>query len=130
MSDSTETGDRKKASGGKTLSLKRTVETGQVRQSFSRGRTKSVVVEKKRKRTIRSGEGEGQVVEEAPTDLGEPFQPVGFGYPVEEPVPVDDVGPQIDGSSQARTALRPVHTVDSGQGGHGLASHRGPGRGG
>ena len=66
MSDSTETGDRKKASGGKTLSLKRTVETGQVRQSFSRGRTKSVVVEKKRKRTIRPGEGEGQVAEEAP----------------------------------------------------------------
>ncbi|GAK43816.1 translation initiation factor IF-2 [Tepidicaulis marinus] len=66
MSDSTETGDRKKASGGKTLSLKRTVETGQVRQSFSRGRTKSVVVEKKRKRTIRSGDGEGPAVEEAP----------------------------------------------------------------
>ena len=31
-----------------TLGVKRTVETGHVRQSFSHGRSKSVVVEKKR----------------------------------------------------------------------------------
>ena len=37
---------------GKTLSLKRTVESGQVRQSFSHGRFKSVLVEKRRKRII------------------------------------------------------------------------------
>src|SRR5262245_17331136 len=36
----------------KPLSLKRTVESGHVRQSFSHGRSKSVVVEKKKKRTI------------------------------------------------------------------------------
>ena len=35
-----------------TLNLKRTVESGHVRQSFSHGRTKSVLVEKKKKRTI------------------------------------------------------------------------------
>ena len=43
--------------GSKTLSLKRTVESGQVRQSFSHGRSKSVLVEKRRKRTLKSGQG-------------------------------------------------------------------------
>ena len=39
--------------GRKTMSLKRTVESGMVRQNFSHGRSKSVVVEKKRsKRTV------------------------------------------------------------------------------
>ena len=37
---------------GKTLSLKRTVDSGQVRQNFSHGRTKSVQVERKRKRMV------------------------------------------------------------------------------
>lgn len=58
MTDSTDSGDdRKQKTEGKTLSLKRTVDSGQVRQSFSRGRTKSVVVEKKRKRILKPGEG-------------------------------------------------------------------------
>ncbi len=56
MNDSTDSSERKlKASGGKTLSLKRTVESGHVRQNFSHGRSKTVVVEKKKKRTINLG---------------------------------------------------------------------------
>ena len=47
--------DGKEVRQGKTLSLNRTVESGQVRQSFSHGRSKAVVVEKKRKRTIIPG---------------------------------------------------------------------------
>ena len=39
------------------LELKKTVETGQVRQSFSHGRTKSVTVEVKKKRTFERGAG-------------------------------------------------------------------------
>ena len=42
---------------GKTLSLKRTVDSGQVRQNFSHGRTKSVQVERKRKRMVTTGSG-------------------------------------------------------------------------
>ena len=38
------------------LELKKTVETGQVRQSFSHGRSKAVTVEVKRKRTFERGE--------------------------------------------------------------------------
>ena len=44
----------------KPLSLKRTVESGHVRQSFSHGRSKSVVVEKKKKRTISTPGGEAE----------------------------------------------------------------------
>lgn len=74
MSD-TKTGEDGEANAGrsKTLSLKRTVESGQVRQSFSHGRSKSVLVEKRRKRTINSGGAEAAPAEaiakepEAPT---------------------------------------------------------------
>ena len=50
MSDTDDSGTRSRA-GGKTLSLKRT-ETSTVRQSFSHGRSKAVVVEKKRARVL------------------------------------------------------------------------------
>lgn len=39
------------------LELRKTVETGQVRQSFSHGRSKTVMVEVKRKRTFAPGDG-------------------------------------------------------------------------
>ena len=56
MSETDEGGTRSRtgASGGKTLSLKRT-ETSTVRQSFSHGRSKAVVVEKKRARVMPGG---------------------------------------------------------------------------
>ena len=46
--------EEKTASGGRKMSLnvRRTVESGHVRQSFSHGRSKSVVVEKKKRRVI------------------------------------------------------------------------------
>jgi translation initiation factor IF-2 len=50
MSETREPEDKARGAGRKTISLgvKRTVEQGHVRQSFSHGRSKSVVVEKKR----------------------------------------------------------------------------------
>src|SRR2546423_6911167 len=48
----------------KTLTLKPRAETGVVRQSFSHGRSKAVVVEKVRKRTV--GPGEAKAAEAAP----------------------------------------------------------------
>jgi translation initiation factor IF-2 len=47
----------------KTLTLKRSVEQGVVRQSFSHGRTKAVVVEKVKRRVV--GPGDGRAVEPA-----------------------------------------------------------------
>ena len=60
MSETNETAD-KPAKDRKPLRLKRTVESGHVQQKFGQGRSKSVVVEKKRKRTV-----------SAPTDREEP----------------------------------------------------------
>ncbi len=56
-------------SGGK-LELKKTVETGQVRQSFSHGRSKVVQVERKRKRQFEMGaDGKVQEVKSAPVTM-------------------------------------------------------------
>jgi translation initiation factor IF-2 len=53
MSETKDTADKPLAGAGrKPLSLQRTVESGHVRQSFSHGRSKSVVVEKKKTRKL------------------------------------------------------------------------------
>ncbi len=52
MADTKNPGDKTLSVGSKTLSLKPRTETGVVRQSFSHGRSKAVVVEKKTKRRI------------------------------------------------------------------------------
>jgi translation initiation factor IF-2 len=56
MSETKET-ENKPVSGRKTMSLnvKRTVEQGHIRQNFSHGRSKSVLVETKRKRSVPGG---------------------------------------------------------------------------
>src|SRR6516162_3881183 len=46
----------------KTLTLKRSVEQGVVRQSFSHGRTKAVVVEKVKRRTVGPGDGRPEAI--------------------------------------------------------------------
>jgi len=53
MAETKNPGDKLTVSPSKTLTLKRSsVEQGMVRQSFSHGRTKPVVVEKKPKRRL------------------------------------------------------------------------------
>ncbi|MEM8839498.1 MAG: translation initiation factor IF-2 [Pseudomonadota bacterium] len=72
MSETNDSGDNKGGDGKKTLSLKRS-SGGTVRQSFSHGRTNTVVVEKKRRRFSApgpagqtSGAQGGQTAEAAP----------------------------------------------------------------
>src|SRR4029078_7327812 len=68
MVDTKTPGDKKLSVPSKTLSLKPRVETGTVRQSFSHGRSKQVVVEKRGKRRI-DGAPEptaGEVAQPAP----------------------------------------------------------------
>ena len=62
-----ETNETEKTAGGRkmTLNLRRTVESGHVRQSFSHGRSKSVLVEKKKRRAVGSGAA-APVAEEVP----------------------------------------------------------------
>jgi len=57
--------DKPKLGTRPPLGLKRTVETGQVKQSFSHGRTNTVVVEVKKRRFLKPGEVDTSVVEEA-----------------------------------------------------------------
>ncbi|MGD8327458.1 MAG: translation initiation factor IF-2 associated domain-containing protein, partial [Sphingomonadales bacterium] len=61
-------------SGRKTLGVRTTVETGKVRQSFSHGRSKPVLVERKRKRVLKRGE-EGEAVETPQAEAPKPATP-------------------------------------------------------
>ncbi len=72
MADTKNPGDKTLSVGSKTLSLKGRTETGVVRQSFSHGRTKSVLVEKKTKRRIA---GEPVAAEPAPVVAPAPAKP-------------------------------------------------------
>jgi translation initiation factor IF-2 len=66
MSETKDQDDRKLGSSGRTLGVRKTtVEQGRVRQSFSHGRTKTVVVETKRKRAPVSGRPEAASQPEA-----------------------------------------------------------------
>src|SRR5579864_3589607 len=57
MTETTKSGDKLSVSSTKTLTLKRGgVEQGVVRQSFSHGRSKAVVVEKVKRRVAGPGE--------------------------------------------------------------------------
>ncbi|MFO1150138.1 MAG: translation initiation factor IF-2 [Alsobacter sp.] len=66
MTDTKNSGDKTLSVPSKTLSLKRPVEQGVVRQSFSHGRSKAVVVEKVKRRVIGPGEGKPEGVAPAP----------------------------------------------------------------
>ena len=55
MADTKDTEKTLRASSPKTLTVKRNVEQGVVRQSFSHGRSKSVVVETVKRRSIAPG---------------------------------------------------------------------------
>jgi translation initiation factor IF-2 len=66
MTETKDTTDKTLRGGGrKPLSLQRTVESGHVRQNFSHGRSKSVVVEKRKTRKL-GGPGEPEVAAAAP----------------------------------------------------------------
>src|SRR5688500_17867154 len=62
-----ETTDKPKLGTRAPLGIKRTIETGKVKQSFSHGRSNTVVVEVKKRRILgRPGEAEAPKVEQAP----------------------------------------------------------------
>src|SRR6186997_444274 len=71
MSETKNPGEKKLSVSGKTLTLKPRSETGTVRQSFSHGRSKQVVVEKVKRRMVG-----GETKAEAPS-VAEPKKPAG-----------------------------------------------------
>ncbi len=88
MSETKET-DHKTAGGRKTMSLnvKRTVEQGHIRQNFSHGRSKSVLVETKRKRPATPG-----AMPEEPQQKPAPQKPEHRAF--QKPAPEADKRPQ------------------------------------
>jgi translation initiation factor IF-2 len=92
------------------LELKKTVETGQVKQSFSHGRSKTVQVEVKRKRTFARG-AEGRMAEvKAPPPAAEEAVSTGILEALEREAEIAAVAPHLtDSERQAR--LRALETA-------------------
>ncbi|HKQ55941.1 MAG TPA: translation initiation factor IF-2 N-terminal domain-containing protein, partial [Methyloceanibacter sp.] len=92
MSETNET-EGKAARGARkmTLNVRRTVESGHVRQSFSHGRSKSVLVEKKKRRAIGPG--------------GVPLAAEEEAKPVAAPVTAEKAKPKPEEASRARVVL-------------------------
>jgi len=67
MSETKNPGEKKLSVSGKTLTLKPRTEAGVVRQSFSHGRSKQVVVEKVKRRSV-GGPGEAKVEPPPPVE--------------------------------------------------------------
>src|SRR6266852_7330218 len=75
MVDTKTPGDKTLSVPTKTLTLKPRVETGTVRQSFSHGRTKQVVVEKRGKRRVAADANASETPAAEPTAKAAPAQP-------------------------------------------------------
>ncbi|MEJ2119013.1 MAG: translation initiation factor IF-2 associated domain-containing protein, partial [Alphaproteobacteria bacterium] len=103
MSETKEPENKTARAGRKTITLnvKRTVETGHVRQSFSHGRSKSVVVEKKRsKKPLSMQDAAASVTQEqSPTAKPKRAQP-----------PVKRSAEQTPAAEKSRTVLRQLST--------------------
>src|SRR4051794_36729636 len=101
MVDTKSPGDKTLSVPSKTLTLKPRVETGTVRQSFSHGRTKQVVVEKRGKRRI-GGDGPGET--HAPEPVATKPAPVAAKAPSPSARPAAPAAPRA-GSG---VVLRPL----------------------
>jgi len=84
------------------LELKKTVEMGQVRQSFSHGRSKSVTVEVKRKRTFERGAGGGMAEVKQPTEV--------LALKEAAAAPVGEAASRLTAGERA-TRLRALHSA-------------------
>ncbi|MCA0406057.1 MAG: translation initiation factor IF-2 [Proteobacteria bacterium] len=100
MSDNKPTGDKTLSMPPKTLSLKRPVETGVVKQSFSHGRTNAVVVETKKRRPG-GFEGKAPVVVE--TKVAPVVAPPPRPAPA-RPAPPPQGGRSLSGEEQDKRA--------------------------
>jgi len=89
--------DNKPTLGRKPLGLKRSVEAGEVKQTFSHGRTNKVVVEVKRRKIVKPGSAPAETVAPAPAPAPEPAPapaPVKAAPPPPRPAVVPGETPQ------------------------------------
>ncbi|ESR25868.1 translation initiation factor IF-2 [Lutibaculum baratangense] len=109
MTDTKEPEDKTLSLGSrKTLSLRRTVESGTVKQNFPRGRSKSVVVEKKKRRTLMSpGEAAQPQPEPVAEEPAEPAKAAPQPAPqveAEAPAPAPAEAPSAAAEPEAKAA--------------------------
>ena len=107
MSDTKETDEKKSLSLSKPgrLELKKSVEYGQVRQSFSRGRTKAVAVERVKKRSVgRNRQVSKSGVAPEPKEVAAPTKAEATAPPPEPDSAVEATGE--GGDTRARVVLK------------------------
>src|SRR3954468_6003707 len=92
-----ETTDKPKLGTRAPLGLKRTVETGKVKQSFSHGRSNTVVVEVKKRRILGPGGGQPEAAPAPAPEAPRPAAPVARA-PAQAPKPA---APQRPANDQA-----------------------------
>jgi len=97
----TDTTDKPKLGARAPLGLKRTVETGKVKQSFSHGRSNTVVVEVKKRRILGPGAGGAAEAAPAPAPAPEAPQPAAPVARAPEPQPRPAAPVQRPASDQA-----------------------------
>src|SRR5688572_14547436 len=95
-----ETTDKPKLGTRAPLGLKRTVETGKVKQSFSHGRSNTVVVEVKKRRILGSRPGEAEAPKPEPVVAA----PEPVAAPAPQPAPKPAPRPAAAETAQERSA--------------------------
>ncbi len=104
--------DKPKLGMRQPLGLKRTVETGKVKQSFSHGRSNTVVVEVKRRRVLGPQGGAPEAATPAPEPTPAPAAPVTPARPAPRP-PVSNETPQERQARLLREAEdQRMHTLE------------------
>ncbi len=98
MSEAKEPQDKKLSlSGGpRTLQMKKTVDTGEVRQNFSHGRSKAVVVERKKKRIFFKSGTQEEELQKAEAPPGETLPPAAASLPIAEVPELEPAPPAPD----------------------------------
>ena len=116
MSETKTPGDKKLGVSGKTLTLKPRTETGVVRQSFSHGRSKQVVVETVKRRNIGGG---APAKAEAPAPEPKRAAPVAKVAPQTRPAAAPAASPKTSG-----VVLRTLTEEERSARAHALADSR------
>ena len=110
MVDTKTPDDKKLSVPSKTLSLKPRVETGTVRQSFSHGRSKQVVVEKRGKRRV-GGDGPATETHAPEPVVAKPAAPAAKAPPARRvSPPISPTRMKVRARSGAAPAALPVRS--------------------
>ncbi len=115
MTDTKNPGDKTLTATPKTLTLKRSSESGMVRQSFSHGRSNAVVVEKVKRRVIGPGDKPAApVTPAAPSRPAQPAAPQAPAPRAEAPAPAPARPAQPPRSSSSGMVLRTLTSDEMG----------------